>query len=114
MKNKQICMNCGATIEENSEFGFMAIYDYDFESEDAKKIIVGYQCVDATGCAQRNIERGYNARELVAITLDKENFSREMRENAKNMLNLLSKIYSDQAKTHHLTYQEMGYGAIGH
>ena len=111
------CTKCGATETEAGQFGMIETVDYDWDSDDDTALsvqrVTGHTCADASVCAERNIQGGYNPEALREIVRDAEHYSLRMREDAREALREMSETARMMARGQDAAAREIGYGAIG-
>lgn len=110
------CKWCGSGAGGN----LFPITGYDWEAEErgdedalSFKIILGYQCLNATECAQRVVQQGTNIEALQRIAHDQENLG-ELATQARGILQSWAEMAHAEAKSADLVAREQGWSAIGH
>ena len=106
------CKFCGATEEQNQEFGMIDIYDYDLEADEdgpsSIRDIVARRCAHVTACARRVLEQGNNVEGLRMVISERANLGDEMANEARQILHQMSEIVQMQARQDDDVAREMG------
>lgn len=111
------CRNCGVLVEPGDGLLVrVSYYDWDNPDEDIAGSILqtrwDVECMSATDCARRVIDRGTNLSALRAIAADYDNLG-DLAERAQAILVEWSRLYQQIAITDDLVARETGWGVIG-